>query len=51
MCPRCGTKLTEEQVREIKYSTNTQVECAKRFSINQCEVSRIRNGKMWKHII
>ena len=47
---RCSwAKLTEEDVKEIRLSTETQVVLAKRFGVSQSHISRLRTGnrKLW----
>ena len=49
---RC--KLTEKQVGEIKIALKvglTQKRVALAFGISQIEVSRIKTGKRWSHVI
>lgn len=43
-------KLTDEQVREIRTSTDTQTTLAKRYGVSQSAVSAIRTGKTWRHV-
>lgn len=45
-----NAKLTEDQVREIKRSSDANVDCAKRMGIGLYLVQRIRSGKNWKHV-
>ena len=43
--------LTEDDVRHIRYDTiHTQIELAKQFGVTQSVISRIQNGRVWKHI-
>lgn len=44
------TKLTKEQVLEIRKSNKPQKVMAKRFNISQTTISNIKNRKTWKHI-
>ena len=44
------SRLTEDQVRQIFFSTDTQEALAKKFTIAQSTISFIKNGKRWKHI-
>ena len=44
-------KLTFEQVEEIKSAKGSQYVIAERFSINQSQVSKIKNGKRWKGVL
>jgi hypothetical protein len=41
------SKLTAEQVEEIRDSDETQVELAERFGVSQSLISQIQNGKWW----
>lgn len=41
-------KLTEEQVREIRNSTLTQIELAKNYGLKQPTISAIKLRKIWK---
>jgi hypothetical protein len=43
-------KLTEDDVRAIRQSTESQNSLAKRHGIDQSTVSDIKNLKLWKHI-
>jgi hypothetical protein len=43
-------KLTTEQVREIRVSTESGVTLAKRFNVTRSTISSIRRGKTWKTI-
>lgn len=43
-------KLTDEVVRAILTSTDSQRAIAARFGVNQSQVSRIRRGKAWTHV-
>ena len=46
------SKLTESDVRFIKANAGitTQNELARRFGVTQSRISRIVNGKQWRHI-
>ncbi len=44
------SKLTEDAVREIRSSTETQDAMAKRYGITSGHVSYIRNMKVWTHV-
>jgi hypothetical protein len=44
------SKLTDDQVRQIREMSGTQNEIAKMFGIDQGAVSRIRSRKAWIHI-
>ena len=43
-------KLTEIQVIAILKDTRPQREIAKDYNINQSQISRIKQGKQWKHV-
>lgn len=43
-------RLTPEQVREIKLSSNTGASFAKKFGVCEATVSYIRTNQTWKHI-
>lgn len=45
-----NSKLTEEQVREIRKSTATQRELARIYGVNQSNISYIRQRKTWKQV-
>jgi hypothetical protein len=44
------SKLTEELVREIRSSSETGVEIARRLDISTTNVYDVRNRKIWKHV-
>jgi len=44
------SKLTEEQVREIRVSTAPQLELATLYGVCQASISLIRQRKTWKHV-
>ena len=44
-------KLTEAQVREIKFSKLRYEECMKKFSVSYSTVDNIRHNRYWKHIV
>ena len=46
---RCRTPLSDEQVSEIRASTETQVVLAKRYGVTQPAISHIINGKRRNH--
>lgn len=53
--PPCGerhknSKLTDEQVRQIKTSKISGEVLAKKYGCNRCTINRIRSGKSWKHV-
>lgn len=45
-----GTKLDEAAVREIRASSDSQADLAKRYRISQSHVSRIKNGLTWRDL-
>jgi hypothetical protein len=47
----CGaSKLTESQVRSIRADTRSQRAIAADYGVRQNLVSRIKTGKIWKHV-
>ena len=44
-------KLTDDQVRAIRASTETQAAIGLRFGITQANVSHIRSRKTWAHVL
>lgn len=44
------SKLTEAQVKEIRFSSKPQDLLAAEFGISQAHVSNVQTGKRWKHI-
>lgn len=46
-----GTKLTPEQVREIKVSPDSTAELARRFGVAHGAVWNIRAGLQWKDVV
>lgn len=49
---RHGTaKLTEADARAIRAATGMQKDIAKRFGVTQANVSCIRSGKTWRHVL
>lgn len=44
-------KLTEADVRAIRAASGMQKDIAKRFGVDQANVSLIRSGKIWKHVL
>ncbi len=47
---RPSAKLTEDQVREIRASTETQTEIAIRYGICQQHISDVKSGRKWRHV-
>lgn len=45
-----STNLTEDQVREIRSSTETQKSLGERFGMKQSSISAIVRRKSWRHI-
>jgi hypothetical protein len=45
-----NSKLTAEQVREIRESTDLQADIAARYGIRQSNVSMIRGRRRWGHV-
>lgn len=43
-------KLTEDEIREIRSSSEVQWKVGKRFGISQPNVSMIKTGRNWKHL-
>jgi hypothetical protein len=43
-------KLTEQDVREIRASTDTHEALAARYGVNQATIGEIRNRQIWKHV-
>jgi hypothetical protein len=44
------SKLTSEQVLEIKASASTAKEMAEKFEVTAATIRKIRNRKLWKHV-
>lgn len=44
------SKLTDDQVREIRAANATQDELAKRYGVSQTTISNIRRGRTWRHV-
>ena len=47
---RHDAKLTENDVREIRLSTDTQAATAAKYGVTRTAISAIRRGKTWKHL-
>jgi len=45
-----NAKLTENQVREIKSSSETSIKLAARFDYSASMIREIKNGNLWKHL-
>lgn len=44
-------KLTEEIVRKIRSDPLTPAACARKYGINQSHLQRIRDRKLWAHVV
>lgn len=44
-------KLTDDQVREIRASSLTQVELARKYGVAQTKISYVKNRKTYKHVL
>lgn len=44
------SKLTEDQVREMRASTESHVHFARKFGVSASLVGQIRRGNWWKHV-
>jgi len=47
---RFNSKLTDDDVREIRRSKGTTTELGLRFCVDSSKISRIKNFKAWKHV-
>lgn len=45
-----NAKLTEDQVREIKSSSETSIKLAAKFNYSASMIREIKNGNLWKHL-
>jgi len=45
-----SSKLTKNDIAEIRKSKLTQVELARKFKVRQCTISQIKHYKTWRHI-
>lgn len=45
------SKLTEQQVREIKSSNLSLLTLAKKFDVDKSNIHAIKSGKAWKHVV
>ena len=45
-----NSKLTEEQVKEIRSASGSQTKIARKYGIAQSQVSNIKTGKQWSHL-
>lgn len=45
-----GSKLTEDQAREIKYGGLSYSKAAAKFGVSTAQVFNIKTGRAWKHI-
>ena len=46
-----ASKLTDAAVREIRQTTGTNVEIARRFGVHPVTILRARKGEQWRHIV
>lgn len=46
-----ASKLSDDDVREIRASTETQHQLAHRYSISQSVISDIRRRRIWAHVV
>jgi predicted transcriptional regulator len=44
------SKLTEDDVRDIRANNLTQKQNAEKYRVSQSLVSRIRRGRLWRHL-
>lgn len=49
--PRGNKALTEEQVRQIKISSETNASIGKHYGVSETTIRNIRHGKTWKHVL
>ncbi len=45
-----NAKLTDDSVRAIRASSESNKALAARYGVNQSEVSRVRSGKAWRYV-
>jgi len=45
-----NAKLTEDQVREIKSSSETSIKLSAKFNYSASMIRAIKNGYIWKHL-
>lgn len=45
-----NAKLTEDQAREIKFSSETSIKLASKFGYSASMIRAIKNGIWWKHL-
>ena len=45
-----AARLTEDQVREARQSTESHVELARRFMVHPTTILRARTGELWGHV-
>jgi hypothetical protein len=45
-----NAKLTEDQAREIKFSSETSIKLAAKFNYPASMIREIKNGNLWKHL-
>lgn len=46
-----SAKLTEDAVREIRTSSESQAVLSRRYGVSQSVISRVRQRKVWKHVV
>lgn len=46
-----NAKITEDDVREIRKSTETLDALSRRYGLSQSSLSSIRRGKTWRHVL
>ena len=45
-----NAKLTEDQAREIKFSSEASIKLAAKFNYSASMIREIKNGNLWKHL-
>jgi hypothetical protein len=45
-----NTKLTEEDVKRIRSSVDSQRALGRRFDVSQATIQRIKTRKVWRHV-
>jgi hypothetical protein len=46
-----GAKLTQDQVREIRASKESLRKTAKKYGVQYCTISAIKNGRLWGWLV
>ena len=49
-CRHGNAKLTEDQAREIKFSSEVSTKLAAKFGYSASMIREIKNGNLWKHL-